>query len=214
MTPESKSDKNNILAVGAHPDDIELGAAMTLRGHILKGDNVYFVICSDGEKGGNASQRIKEMRKSARLIGVKKIYRLKNPDSQLNSQKLAPLLENLFDKIHPVRVFFHNPYDMHQDHAAVAKACEIAFRKVQNIFMYRSPRTSVEFAPHVFSSGKKSDFLFKQNVLKKYKSQISKGSINLQAVEAGALFWGTVGFPYQKRVYSEPFLVNHMVYSP
>lgn len=206
--------KNNILAVGAHPDDIEIGATMTLRKHIEKGDDVYFVVCSDGEKGGNQNQRIKELEASASLLGVKEVYRLKQPDSFIEFSKIKDPLEEVFYKLNPSIVFFHSPVDNHQDHEVVSKACRVAFRESSNILMYRSPRCTANFAPHLFSRGNLEDVLFKQEVMKKYDSQIQTGSIDLERIKADAYFFGSLGFPYEKGVYCEPFLINHMTYEP
>lgn len=212
MTTNIRKEKIKILAVGAHPDDIELGAAMTLRRHILNGDSIYYIVCSDGEKGGDIKKRTKEMEESASLMGVKRVYRLNYPDSALDARGIINPLEKIFYEVNPTKVFFHNPFDKHQDHNAVSQACNIAFRKAPNLFMYRSPRTSVSFEPHLFFSGNEQDFSFKEKVLRKYLSQIRKGAIDIREIKAEAIFWASVGFPYQRGVYCEPFLVNHMNY--
>jgi len=209
----TKKSKNAILAVGAHPDDIELGAGMTLRKHILNGDEVYFIVCSNGEKGGNVKERISELEKSAEMIGAIQVFRLNYMDSMLDFRELILPIENIFNEIKPSAVFFHNPFDMHQDHNSVSKACRAAFRKAHNIYMYRSPRTSVDFAPHLFSRGTKEDIEFKEKVLRQYKSQVKKGTINLNTVRAEAIFWGSVGYPYDKTTYCEPMLINHKTYT-
>lgn len=41
-----------IMAIGAHPDDIELGCGAVLSRHIAEGDNVIAVIMTAGEAGG------------------------------------------------------------------------------------------------------------------------------------------------------------------
>lgn len=42
----------SVLAIGAHPDDIELGCGAVLSRHIAEGDNVIAVIMTAGEAGG------------------------------------------------------------------------------------------------------------------------------------------------------------------
>lgn len=42
-----------IMAIGAHPDDIELGCGAVLSRHIAEGDNVIAVIMTAGEAGGD-----------------------------------------------------------------------------------------------------------------------------------------------------------------
>ncbi|MCB0484226.1 MAG: PIG-L family deacetylase, partial [Flavobacteriales bacterium] len=64
--------KVDIMAVGVHPDDIELSAAGTVARHILMGNSVAFLDLTKGELGtrGNAKQRLEEANEAARLLGV------------------------------------------------------------------------------------------------------------------------------------------------
>ena len=61
----------NILIVGAHPDDYELGMAGTIKKHIVEGHNIISIIMSNGEAIGNANERAKEAKKSAKFLGIK-----------------------------------------------------------------------------------------------------------------------------------------------
>jgi len=62
----------NILAIGAHPDDVEFGAAPLLIKEIKKGNQVKIVVCSLGEAGTNGTPegRKKESEEAAKLIGA------------------------------------------------------------------------------------------------------------------------------------------------
>ena len=50
----------NVLAIGAHPDDLEYGCAGTLIQHAHRGDAVYLMIITDGDKGGDPELRHQE----------------------------------------------------------------------------------------------------------------------------------------------------------
>ena len=56
----------NILAIGAHPDDIEYGCGGTLLLHSRTGDNIYLLVLTEGESAGNAEQRRIEQEEAAR----------------------------------------------------------------------------------------------------------------------------------------------------
>src|SRR5271155_5766540 len=62
----------NILAVGAHPDDIEFGCAAILLKEIKKGNRVKLLVLSRGEAGtgGTPEQREQESREAARTMGA------------------------------------------------------------------------------------------------------------------------------------------------
>ena len=60
----------NILAIGAHPDDIEFGCGGTLSAYSGAGHQVFLFVASRGEYGGDPEVRQKEQEESARIIGA------------------------------------------------------------------------------------------------------------------------------------------------
>ena len=64
----------NILAIGAHPVDIEFGCGGTLSKYSEKGHKVYLLVMSKGDKGGNPEVRQKEQENSTRILRVEKLY--------------------------------------------------------------------------------------------------------------------------------------------
>ncbi len=65
--------KLDILAIGSHPDDVELGCGATLAKEISLGKTVGIVDLTRGELGtrGSAEIRDKEAAKAAKILGVK-----------------------------------------------------------------------------------------------------------------------------------------------
>ena len=63
----------NILAIGAHPDDIELGCAGTLKKYVKTGHNVYLCVLSQGSQAGDAQTRKNEQEEAALRLGVKEL---------------------------------------------------------------------------------------------------------------------------------------------
>ena len=61
-----------ILAVGAHPDDVEFGCAPVLIQEIAGGHGVHILVCSKGEAAtcGTPEERCKEVREAADLMGA------------------------------------------------------------------------------------------------------------------------------------------------
>jgi len=64
--------KLRILAVGAHPDDIEFGCAGILLGEAARGSEISLCLCSRGEAGSNGApnEREAEARTAAKLLGA------------------------------------------------------------------------------------------------------------------------------------------------
>ena len=74
----------NILAIGAHPDDIELGCGGLLIKAVRNGHFVYLYNITQGEKAGDPQQRKDELRSTARYIRAKALYIDRFPDTQLS----------------------------------------------------------------------------------------------------------------------------------
>ena len=64
----------NILAIGAHPDDIEFGCGGTLLKYSEQGHKVYMLVLSKGDKGGDSEVRQKEQESSARILKIEKLF--------------------------------------------------------------------------------------------------------------------------------------------
>jgi LmbE family N-acetylglucosaminyl deacetylase len=65
--------KVDILAFGAHPDDVELGCGATIARSVFEGKSVGIIDLTQGEMGTNGSPetRNKEATKAASILGVK-----------------------------------------------------------------------------------------------------------------------------------------------
>src|SRR3984957_15193988 len=61
----------SVLAIGAHPDDIELGCGGTIARHVAAGDRVAMLVVTHGEVGpGNVEQRVTEQERATEVLGV------------------------------------------------------------------------------------------------------------------------------------------------
>ncbi|MCX6819601.1 MAG: PIG-L family deacetylase [Candidatus Aenigmarchaeota archaeon] len=205
-----------VIAIGAHPDDYEIGAGMRLIYHArIRKDDVIGLICSDGEKGGDRDLRIKEAEKAAEVIGLKNIVRLGFPDTRFpDIVSMKDRIEEVIYNEKPMLVYTHFPDDRHQDHRATYEAARIACRKIPSILTFKTPSTNISFQPHLFHYGLEDEFKKKYEILQNYKSQLRKdGGIDMKQVEHDLLFYGhfiTNGC-YSKPVYAEPFSANHFI---
>jgi LmbE family N-acetylglucosaminyl deacetylase len=70
--PTSPSEPSRLLAIGAHPDDIEFGVGGIIAHHTQSGGSAHFVICSRGESAthGTPAERESEATEAARLLGA------------------------------------------------------------------------------------------------------------------------------------------------
>ena len=198
-----------IIAVGAHPDDLEIGASFAVMNYIREKYEVYSILVTDGDKGGDSAVRIREAEEAAKVLGIQDIFRLKCPDTDLPKEsELINLLEPYYYKYLPDVVITHTAKERHQDHVQVSNASRIAFRKSSTIIMFRSVSGLVEFIPHLFYVGDEDDLENKLRACRCHKTQVEKGILDLEVIRANAITWGSVYNPYEKK-YAEPFEINH-----
>lgn len=81
-----------ILGVGAHPDDLDFGAAGTFAKWVKQGHNCYYLICTDGRKGSSDPKiteeeliklRKQEQKEVVKILGLKDAFFLDYKDTEL-----------------------------------------------------------------------------------------------------------------------------------
>lgn len=167
----------NILAVGAHWDDIELGCGLTLKKLHEKGHNIFcVVVCSSryGNGTGGAEETDAERcgLKAFKLIGAKYIPTPKEPNQSLRyGSKIMQTLENVANKHKIDAVFTHWFGDVNTDHRATWEISRTAFRNVKSFLMYQSNSYSDGvhiFTPNFFSGFDRKQYVFKEKLLSQY----------------------------------------------
>lgn len=197
-----------VLAIGAHPDDIELGCGGTIAKHSKNGDETYFLIMSYGERGsGTKETRKSEAEKSGETLKVKRIFFLGLPDTNISySHETIEKIEQVIAQVKPDRIYTHSSKDIHQDHLNTAMSSITASRKILNVFSYESPSIYPNFFPQLYVGIEKTLSL-KLNVIKLYLSQNRKSYIQSNAIKGLAGFRGLqVGLKY-----AEAFEIVRMI---
>lgn len=139
------------IAVGAHPDDIEIGCGGTVSAINRAGKRVVAVFLTKGELSGDPDERCEESRKALAILGVKDVYFGDFPDSEIpNSRKTIDFLEDFYVKLKPGTILTHSVNDMHQDHRQVGWLSMAAFRNALRILAYETPRVTSSFSPTYF----------------------------------------------------------------
>jgi LmbE family N-acetylglucosaminyl deacetylase len=188
-----KTTKISILAIGAHPDDIEYGCGGTLSRFAEYGNDVFIYILTDGRCGGDIVTRKTEQMKSAAIMGIKEVFWGDYEDTKLPFQDdVIGAIQKVVDKIKPTFVFFHDSNDTHQDHRYVCSCATSATRFVKNVLYYEGPSTA-NFDPDVFVNIQDRINL-KFRCLRAHKSQVMRTNIYNQSIidlaRATAIFRG------------------------
>lgn len=130
-----------ILAVGAHPDDIDIGSCGSISKWIKQGSDAYYLVLTDGSKGSEDTKisntaltkiRKAEQQSAADILGVKKVFFLDFIDGELeNTPKLKKEIVKIIRQIKPTTIMCFDPtlvYDAnrqfinHPDHRVAGQA--------------------------------------------------------------------------------------------
>jgi len=140
----------NVLAIGAHPDDIEYGCGGALIEYAQNKHSVYLMVMTEGTMGGQGHIRRREQLASAKLMGAKDLFWGGYEDTKIPLDRaLIRRIEDVIDKVKPTLTFIHAPSDTHQDHRNLTQATISATRYIKNVLFYEGP-TTLEFEPSVY----------------------------------------------------------------
>ena len=136
----------NVLAIGAHFDDIELGCGGTLARHVSRGDSVHAYVATVSGFSNQYAESVRsneiarqEAEQAMKVLGVKELVCGQFPTlrveftDDLNIEILRLVTERKIDL-----VYTHWVDDIHHDHQAVARASLHSCRHVPRLLMYRS----------------------------------------------------------------------------
>jgi LmbE family N-acetylglucosaminyl deacetylase len=181
-----------VLALGAHPDDLELGCGASLAKLSARGVAVHAVIFSDGKLGGpSGADRTLEARNALDSLGVATITQHAFADTRLHEtlNDIIALTEGHVRTVVPDRVYTMFHLDRHQDHRTVHEASMVACRGVPQIFGYETPSSYPNFMPTVFEPI--DEFMgAKLDALKFHVSQGDRLYMQEQKIRSAAHFRG------------------------
>jgi len=118
-----------VMVVSPHPDDAEIGAGGTIASWVKQGREVFYVVCTNGDKGSSdpnmtsetlAKIRQQEQREAAKIVGVSEVIFLGYPDGGLeDTPAFRGEIVRLIRKHRPDVVLTTDPYRKywwHRDH--------------------------------------------------------------------------------------------------
>lgn len=139
-----------VLAIGAHPDDVELGAGGILAAHAAAGDAITILTLTRGARGGDADSRQDESLAAAEMLGAR-LFLKDLVDTEIPSGgPTVRLIEEVVREVEPTIVYTHSVHDRHQDHRAASEATVVATRRVATVACYQSPSATIDYRPTKF----------------------------------------------------------------
>ncbi len=186
---KQQGDRQVVLAIGAHPDDVEIGVGGTLLEHKKRGDEIYILTMCGGSAGGAESTRRLESQRAASFLGAQLVVE-SCQDTQISAgPETISLIEKHVREIQPDIVYTHTISDNHQDHRSVHQATIIACRKVPSIMTYQSPSSTIAFQPTCFMNID-THLRDKLEAISLYESQTSKCDyLDPDLIRSTARYW-------------------------
>ena len=139
-----------VLAIGAHPDDVEIGAAGALLVHRSMGHEVSILTLCRGARGGTESTRAGESEMAALAVGAT-LFLDDLQDTQIGEgDPTIAVISRVIQAVRPSAIYTHSLHDVHQDHRNTHRAVMVAGREVGGVYCFQSPSATVDFRPTRF----------------------------------------------------------------
>ncbi|MDO8847786.1 MAG: PIG-L family deacetylase [Coriobacteriia bacterium] len=201
----------DVVCVGAHPDDVEIGMGGTVAALAARGADVLIVDLTDGEPTphGTHERRMAEAAEAARLLGCRRVT-LELPNRYLfDSVEARTALAEVLRAERPTVLFVPYPEDAHPDHLAASRIAEAArfYAKFTKTDMTGEPHYAARvyryMAVHLrlvrepsFLADITATLPAKLAALGAYGSQFGDNPANtgiVELMEQGARMWGGIG---------------------
>jgi N-acetylglucosamine malate deacetylase 1 len=192
-----------ICCIGAHPDDIELGAGAFIA-HVVGRAEVLCVTLSDNQKNPDLHNLVTEHYNSMAILGVPRSHvRLEPFVTRKFPQERQEILEYLYrlnKDYSPDIVLTHSKCDIHQDHNTTTDEVLRAFRG-KTILGFDVVRSSYGFFPHFLAEVTEQDVEKKITALNEYKTYHDKYYFSQELLRSTLVRHGALA----ERPYAEGF---------
>lgn len=181
----------NIVAIGAHPDDIELGAGGSLALHQRNGDRIRFLVLTKGGELSEQSRREQEAITAGKILGVEDIHFLGYEDTDVPYDgEIVKRINDHLNAVDAERVYIHTQEDTHQDHRHAALASVAAARNIDEVLAFESPSTRSSFDPQYYNALTEDVLEQKIESIRAHESQCEKKYLEAEAMKGLARFRG------------------------
>jgi len=140
-----------VLAIGAHPDDVEIGAGGTLLAHRAAGHRLAILTMTGGRATDRQSGRpAEESAAAARILGADLYLEDLGATMISEGDPTITAISRVIERVGPTILYTHSIHDEEQDHRNTHRAALVAGRGVGRVYCFQSPSVTDEFGPSLF----------------------------------------------------------------
>jgi bacillithiol biosynthesis deacetylase BshB1 len=205
----------DVVCIGAHPDDVEIGMGATIAGMVRQGLSVAIVDLTNGEPTpfGTPETRAVESASAASVLGVQRRTLTMSNRYLFDSVEARTELAEVLRELRPRLMFAPYPSDAHPDHIAASAIAVGArfyakFTKTDmagephypaRLYHYIAVHLALHVKPSFIVAAEEGDLSSKLEALRSYRSQFGANERNaaiIGTMETRARYWGSlVGAP-------------------
>jgi CheY-like chemotaxis protein len=145
-----RAGSERVLAIGAHPHDVEIGVGGALLRHVFLGDVVAVITLTQGDPDHAGPVGLARAERAAAMLDVRRYQHELEAGRIPGAEPTVDLLEDAISEFVPTCVYTHSGSDLDRDHGHVHKATMVAAARVPGLYCYESPSVGVDFRPDRF----------------------------------------------------------------
>ena len=176
----------NILAIGAHPDDIEFGCLGFLKFNSNTAKiHVYVASAGSIEDHSSGKKRVKETKQALAVLNCSSLFvRNKKGIGQDDFQEILADIEGILEQAEPELILTHGPNDTHQEHRLLYDiVVSAARRRKLSILRYSIVSNNATFLPNFFFELSEPMVKMKMQQLACHDSQNDKFYMSKEYIE-------------------------------
>lgn len=148
--PAAAAVKESVLAIGAHPGDVEIGAAGALLAHQAAGEAVTILTLSAAEPNGTAGETGRADPRPAGDLGTRLALGDLVAPGSAGANPAGAAIDRVLADIQPTVLYTHSVHDGQPDHRNAHQAAIAAARRIGRVYCFQSPSATIDFRPTRF----------------------------------------------------------------
>jgi two-component system response regulator HydG len=148
--PAQDAARKNVLAIGAHPGDVEIGAAGTLLAHQAAGQAVTILTMSRATRNVASAEPGPAVQQAAGALGTRLALDDLVGQHTADANPAAAALDRMVADIQPAVLYTHSVHDDDPDHRDAHDAAMAAARRIGRVYGFQSSSATVDFRPTHF----------------------------------------------------------------